>query len=69
MASNGVGNLEFIDTRMTVLIYIDVLRHNLLSSAKKLGWEETFHFQQENDPKHTAIISGHGYSIMLKGNW
>ncbi|GFX02195.1 transposable element Tc1 transposase [Trichonephila clavipes] len=37
--------------------YIDVLRHNLLDSAKKLSMENTFIFQQDNDPKHTAIVT------------
>ncbi|GFT46621.1 uncharacterized protein TNCV_3184551 [Trichonephila clavipes] len=38
-----------------MLAYIDVLRHNLLDSAKKLSMENTFIFQQDYDPKHTAI--------------
>ncbi|GFW72955.1 uncharacterized protein TNCV_830781 [Trichonephila clavipes] len=37
--------------------YIDVLRHNLLDSAKKLSMENTFIFQQDNDPKHTDIVT------------
>ncbi|GFW65883.1 uncharacterized protein TNCV_587091 [Trichonephila clavipes] len=36
---------------------IDVLRHNLLDSAKKLSMLKTFIFQQDNDPKHTAIVT------------
>lgn len=35
-------------------MYIDVLRDNLQQSAIKLGIQETFQFQQDNDPKHTA---------------
>ncbi|GFX37634.1 uncharacterized protein TNCV_3201571 [Trichonephila clavipes] len=42
---------------MNDLAYIDVLRHNLLDSAKKLSMENTFIFQQDNDPKHTAIVT------------
>ncbi|GFU49529.1 transposable element Tcb2 transposase [Trichonephila clavipes] len=42
---------------MNALAYIDVLRHNLLDSAKKLSMENTFIFQQVNDPKHTAIVT------------
>ncbi|GFS60980.1 transposable element Tcb2 transposase [Trichonephila clavipes] len=57
VAHNGVGNLEFIDNKMNALAYIDVLRHNLLDSAEKLSMENTFIFQQDNDPKHTAIIT------------
>ncbi|GFX73751.1 uncharacterized protein TNCV_4290671 [Trichonephila clavipes] len=36
---------------------IDVLRHNLLDSAEKLSMENTFVFQQDNDPKHTATVT------------
>lgn len=57
MASNGVGNLAFIDNRMTARMYIDVLRSNLLTSARKLGLENSFYFQHDNDPKHTAMIT------------
>ncbi|GFX05929.1 transposable element Tcb1 transposase [Trichonephila clavipes] len=57
VAHNGVGNLAFIDNKMNALAYIDVLRHNLLDSAKKLSMENTFIFQQDNGPKHTAIVT------------
>ncbi|GFT09152.1 transposable element Tcb1 transposase [Trichonephila clavipes] len=35
VAHNGAGNLAFTDSKMNALAYIDVLRHNLLDSAKK----------------------------------
>ncbi|GFV41925.1 transposable element Tcb2 transposase [Trichonephila clavipes] len=50
VANNGVGNLAFIDNKMNYLAYIDMLRHNLLDSAKKLSMEL-------NDPKHTATVT------------
>ncbi|GFW86107.1 tc1-like transposase protein [Trichonephila clavipes] len=56
-ALNGAGNLAFIDNKMNVLAYTNVLRHNLLDSAKKLRIENTFLFQQDNDPKHIAIVT------------
>ncbi|GFV15357.1 transposable element Tcb1 transposase [Trichonephila clavipes] len=56
MAANGVGKLCFIDGIMTTRTYIDILRHNLQSSAQKLGLG-TFVFQQDNDPKHTANLT------------
>ncbi|GFX65961.1 paired domain-containing protein [Trichonephila clavipes] len=31
--------------------------HNLLDSAKKLSMENTFIFQQDNDPKHNPIVT------------
>ncbi|GFV08756.1 transposable element Tcb1 transposase [Trichonephila clavipes] len=37
MAENGVGKLCFIDGIMTARTYINILRHNLQSSALKLG--------------------------------
>ncbi|GFX51994.1 transposable element Tc1 transposase [Trichonephila clavipes] len=42
---------------MNVLAYIDVLRHNLLDSAKKLSSKNTFIFQQDNGPKRPAIVT------------
>ncbi|GFV41650.1 transposable element Tcb2 transposase [Trichonephila clavipes] len=57
VAHNGAGNLALIGNKMNALAYIDVLRHTLLDSAKKLSMENTFIFQQENDPKHTAIVT------------
>ncbi|GFX99580.1 transposable element Tcb1 transposase [Trichonephila clavipes] len=57
VAHNGAGNLAFIDNKMNALAYIDVLRRNLLDSAKKLSMENTFIFQQDNDPKHIAIVT------------
>ncbi|GFT93331.1 transposable element Tc1 transposase [Trichonephila clavipes] len=41
---------------MNAVPYIDVSRHNLLDSAKKLSMKNTFIFQ-DNDPKHTAIVT------------
>ncbi|GFV74635.1 transposable element Tcb2 transposase [Trichonephila clavipes] len=57
VAHNGAGSLAFIDNKMNALAYINVLRHNLLDRAKKLSMENTFTFQQDNDPKHTAIVT------------
>ncbi|GFW46653.1 transposable element Tcb1 transposase [Trichonephila clavipes] len=53
MASNGVGNLVFIDGIMDHKLYIDILNNNLKESAKKLGLDGNFILQQD-DPKHTA---------------
>ncbi|GFT67801.1 transposable element Tcb1 transposase [Trichonephila clavipes] len=54
MASNGVGNLVFIDGIMDHKIYIDIHNNNLKESAKKLGLDGNFIFQQDNDSKQTA---------------
>lgn len=53
-AWSGVGNLEKIDGIMTADSYIAILKRNLKESARKVGLEKKFIFQQDNDPKHTA---------------
>lgn len=54
MSWKGVGNLCFIEGIMNAEKYIDILRRNLNDSAEKLDLMDTFIFQQDNDPKHTA---------------
>lgn len=54
MSASGVGNLHFIDGIMDQNMYIDILKKNLKDSATKLGIERSFHFYQDNDPKHKA---------------
>ncbi len=53
-AASGVGSLVFIDGIMNADMYIEILKKNLHSSAEKLGIRRTFHFYQDNDPKHKA---------------
>lgn len=53
-AWSGVGNIEKIDGIMTADYYISILKRNLTESARKVGLEKKFTFQQDNDPKHTA---------------
>ncbi|GFV05228.1 transposable element Tc1 transposase [Trichonephila clavipes] len=57
MAANRVGKLCFLDGIMTARTYIDILRHNLHSSAQELGLRTSFVYQQDNDPKHTANLT------------
>ncbi len=57
MGHSGIGNLVFIHGNLTARMYVDVLHHTLKDSARKLGLEKTFIFQQDNDPKHTAGIT------------
>ena len=56
MASSGVGQLEFIESTMDKYAYLNILKANLKRSAEKLGLENDYYFQQDNDPKHTADI-------------
>ena len=51
---NGVVNLEFISSTMANKAYLQILKINLQKSVKKLGIEEDYMFQHDNDPKHTA---------------
>lgn len=56
MSAAGVGKLEFIETTMDKMRYLDILRSNLLDSAEKLGIRDNFRFYQDNDPKHKSGI-------------
>lgn len=53
MSASGVGELV-IDGIMNAEKYVNVLRGNLKKSVRKLGIEQSYMFQQDNDPKHTA---------------
>lgn len=53
----GVGNLVQIDGILTKEKYVQLLQENLWTSARSLGLEDNFVFQQDNDPKHTAKIT------------
>ena len=55
-SSSGVGNLVFIDGKLTGELHGDILQKNMLQSAKKLNMAKDWWFQHDNDPKHTARI-------------
>lgn len=55
MSASGVGKLHFIDGIMDQYVYIDILKQNLRASAEKMGLYNDFIFQQDNDPKHSAL--------------
>ena len=54
MSAEGVGNLHLIEGIMNHVMYIDILKQNLRSSAIKMDIGNPFIFQQDNAPKHTA---------------
>ncbi|GFU80978.1 transposable element Tc1 transposase [Trichonephila clavipes] len=56
MAATGVGNLVIIDGIMNQYSSLNILKINLSQSASKLGFDGSFAFQQDNDPKHTARV-------------
>lgn len=53
----GTGQLHVINNIMTAHVYCDILRNNLLKSARAMGLNQDFIFQQDNDPKHSAKIT------------
>jgi hypothetical protein len=54
LSAASVGNLHFIEGIMNHVMYIDILKQNIRSSAVKMGMENRFIFQQDNVPKHTV---------------
>ncbi len=50
---NGVGELNIIDGTMTSAVYVRILKDSMQPSARRL-FDESYIFQQDNDPKHTA---------------
>ena len=54
MTASDTRNLIFIDGILDKYKYLNILKNK--ESARKLGLLEDFHFQRDNDPKHTARI-------------
>ena len=54
-AAHGVGELVLIDGIMDQYQYIDIVRTAVRRSADLLFQGRNWTFQQDNDPKHTAI--------------
>ena len=51
----GLGNLVEITTTMDQKLYMKILEDNLECSADLMEIKIDFIFQQNNDPKHTAL--------------
>ena len=64
VAWSGVGEMLQIDGTMTADKYIDILVENLEVSLLKVGLENDFIFQQDNDPKHLLFLSA--CTLLLK---
>ena len=54
--SSGVGKLVFIESTMKKEDYVKILQENVGPSVQKLGLQQNWIFQQDNDPKHTSKI-------------
>ncbi|XP_055643780.1 transposable element Tcb1 transposase [Toxorhynchites rutilus septentrionalis] len=57
MVASGPGTMEFIDSTMNKMGYLNILKHNLQAFVDKLGLPRDYWFQKDNDPKHTAFVS------------
>ena len=55
-AAHGVGMLHRIMGIMDRFVYLDLCENVMLPSADMLFGRENWIFQQDNDPKHTAIV-------------
>ncbi|KAF2345194.1 hypothetical protein FHG87_024050 [Trinorchestia longiramus] len=53
-SSSGVGKLHIIEGTMNDRKYREILKEQLLPSARLLELKHGGKFQQDNDPKHTA---------------
>jgi hypothetical protein len=55
MGYAGVGELAIVEGIMNAKGYVNILLGNLKKSIRKLGIQDSYLFQQDNDPKHTAL--------------
>lgn len=56
VSAAGVGNLHFIEGNMDRFMYLNILKQNLVASARKLEIADDFRFYQDNDPKHSSRV-------------
>ena len=55
-ASGGTGALYRIDAIMRMENDVDILKHHLKTSVRKLKLGRNWFFQMDNDPKHTSKV-------------
>jgi transposase len=53
----SVGELAIVEGIMNAKGYVNILQGNLKKRVRKLGIQDSYFFQQDNDPKHTARIT------------
>lgn len=56
MAASGTVNIEFIDTTMDKMLYLNILKKHVKSTVGKFKLPLNFFFQYDNKPKHSACI-------------
>ena len=56
MEATGTGTMQFIDTTMDKMGYLNIFKHNLQPAVEKLNLHRDYYFQQDNDPKHTSHV-------------
>jgi hypothetical protein len=57
MVYAGVGELADVEGIMNAKGCVNILRCNLKKSVRKLGVQDSYLFQRDNGPKHTALIT------------
>jgi hypothetical protein len=55
-SAHGVGDLMRVEGILVKEKYLDILDQHMVPSADRLFGREDWTFQQDNDPKHTAIV-------------
>lgn len=56
ISAKSVGELVFIEGILTAKRYLHLLKDNLRKSAEKMGISDTFHYYEDNDPKHASRL-------------
>jgi len=58
-AAHGVGSLYLVEGILKKEQYLNIMEDHMIPSADLLFGREEWLFQQDNDPKHTAIVVKH----------
>jgi hypothetical protein len=67
MGYAGVGELAIVEGIMNAKGYVNILRGNLKKSIHKFEIQDSYLFQQDNDPKQTARITIEGLLYNARG--
>jgi len=63
--SSGLGRLVCINGNMNTKLYIEILQDDLLGSLRDLKIKKKdVYFQQDNDPKHTVLLTRDWFLVM-----